>query len=104
MYVPYGIHILHAPYDTCFQEDLGKTMFVLFELLSPYGMDYFRLMRNLEEQFMEGWIGEHLAYEGRLSHVGVTNGGRKELHHSPSQLLEEKQHLVREDYNIPNQS
>ena len=64
----------------------------------PYGMDYFHLMRTLEEQFMEGWIGENLAYEGRLSHVGVTNEGG--LQHSPCQLLEDKKHLGREDCNI----
>ena len=63
-------------------------MFVSFELLSSDGMDYLHLMRNLEEKFMEGWIGEHLAYEGSLSHSGVTNGGRKEL--------------GMEDCNIPN--
>ena len=58
-------------------------MFVSFELLSPYGIDYLHLMRTLEEKFMEGWIGEHLAYGGSLSHVGVTNGGGEELQHSP---------------------
>ena len=51
---------------------------------------------------MEGWIGEKLAYGGSLSHVGVTNGGGEELQHSPFQLLEDKQHLGREDYKIPN--
>ena len=102
MYVPYGMEILHVHYATCFRENLGKTIFVSFELLSPYGMDYLHLMRILEEQFMEGWIGEHLAYEGSLSHVGVTNGGGEEFQHSPCQLLEDKQHLGREDYNIPN--
>ena len=60
------------------------------------------IFNTLEEQFMEGWIGEHLAYGGRLSHVGVTNGGGEELKHSPCQLLEDKQHLGREDYNICN--
>ena len=89
-------------FNTFFRENIGKTMFVSFELLSPYGMDYLHLMKTLEEKFMEGWIGEHLAYEGSLSHVGVTNGGRKELQHSPCQLLEDKQHLGREDCNIPN--
>ena len=42
-------------------------------------MDYLHFKRILEEKFMEGWIGEHLAYEGILSHVGVTNGGGEEL-------------------------
>ena len=49
---------------------------------------------------MEGWIGRHLAYEGSLSHVGVTND--EELQHSPCQFLEDKEHLGREDCNIPN--
>ena len=58
-------------------------MFVSFnELLSPYGMDYLHLMKNFKEKFMEGWIGEHLAYEGSLSLVGLTNGGGEEFHHS----------------------
>ena len=77
-------------------------MFVSFKLLSPCGMDYLHLMRTLEEKFMEGWIGENLAYEGILSHVGVTNGRGEELQNSPCQLLEDKQHLGREDCNIPN--
>ena len=68
-------------------------MFVSFELLSPCGMEYLHLIRTLEEQFMEGWIGVHLAYGGSLSHVGVTNGGGEELQNSPSQLLEDNQHL-----------
>ena len=102
MYVPYGMDIIHLPYATCFRENIGQTFFVSFELLSPYGMDYLHLMRTLEEKFMEGWIGRHLAYEGILSHDSVTNGGGYELHHSPFQLLEDKQHLGREDCNIPN--
>ena len=75
MYVPYRMEIFHVHYATCFKENIGKTMFFSFELLSPSGMDYLHLMRTLEEQFMEGWICEHLAYEGSLSHVGVTNDG-----------------------------
>ena len=53
---------------------------------------------------MEGWIGEHLAYGGILSLVGVTNGGGEELQHSPYLLLEDKKHLGGEDCNIPNYS
>ena len=100
MYVPHGMETLYVSYATCFKESIGQAMFVSNELLSPYGMDYLDLMRNLEEKFMEGWIGEHLAYGGSLSHVGVTNDG--ELQHSPCQLLEDKQHLGGEDCNIPN--
>ena len=54
-------------------------MFVSFEQLSPCGMDYLHLMRNLEEKFMEGWIGRNLAYEGSLSHDSVKNDGGEEL-------------------------
>ena len=87
MYVPYGMDIIHVPYATCFREEIGQTMFVSCELLSPYGMDYLHLMLNLEEKFMEGWIGGHLPYGGSLSHVGVTNEGGEEPQHSPYQLL-----------------
>ena len=52
---------------------------------------------------MEVWIGEHLFYEGILTHDGVTNGGGEMLQHSPCQLLEDKKHFGGEDYNIPNQ-
>ena len=54
MYVPYGREIIHVHYAACFSENIGQTMFVSFELLSPYGMDYLHLMRTLEEEFMEG--------------------------------------------------
>ena len=80
--VPYGREIIHVHYATCFRNNIGKTMFVSLELLSPCGMNYLHLIRILEEKFMEE-IGRHLAYEGILSHVGVTNGGGKELQHSP---------------------
>ena len=65
-------------------------------------MEYLHLIRTLEEQFMESWIGEHLAYGGILPHVGVTNGGGKEFHQSPYQLLKDNQNLGEEDCNIPN--
>ena len=77
--VPFGREILHVNYATCVRDNIGKTMFVSFDLLSPCGMNYLHLIRNLEDQFMEGWIGEHLSYEGSLSHVGITNGGGEEL-------------------------
>ena len=85
MYVPYGMNILHVTYVTYFRENIGKTMFVSCDLFSPYGMGYLHLMRNLEEQVMEGWFGEHLAYGGSLTHVCVTKGGIYELQHSPYQ-------------------
>ena len=85
-----------------FRENIGQTMFFSFELLSPYGVDYLHIMRNLEEKFMEGWICEHLVYGGSLSHVGVTNGGGEKVQHSPCQFPEDKQHLGGEDYSIPN--
>ena len=65
------------------------------------GMDYVHLIMALEEQFMEGWIGEHFAYEESLILDGVTNGGEVVLQHSPYQLLEDKQHFGGEDCNIP---
>ena len=77
-------------------------MFVSLELLTPCGMDYVHLIMTLEEKFMEGLIGEHLAYEEILTHDGVTNEVGKVLQHSPYQLLEDKQHFGGEDYNIPN--
>ena len=77
-------------------------MFVLVEFLTPCGMDYVHLIMTLEEQFMEDWIGEHLAYEESLILDGVTNGGGEVLQHSPYQLLEDKQHFGGEDCNIPN--
>ena len=46
-------------------------------------MDYVHLMMTLEEQFMEVWIGEHLACEESLILDGVTNGGGEVLQHSP---------------------
>ena len=93
MHVPNGMDFIHLSYATCFREDIGQAIFVSFELLSPCGMNYLHLMRTLEEQFMEGWIGKNLAYGGSLSHIGVTNAGREYLQHSPYKFLEEKQHL-----------
>ena len=76
MYVPHGMETLYVCYATFFRESIGSSMFVSFELLTPCGMDYVHLMRTLEEQFIEGWIGENLAYGGSLTHEdGVTNGG-----------------------------
>ena len=83
MYVPHGMETLYVSYATCFRVRIGSAMFVSFVLLTPCGMDYLHLMRTLEEQFMEAWIGEHLAYGGRLTHDGVTNGGGEVLQHSP---------------------
>ena len=78
MQVPYGMATLHVLYVSYFRESIGQTMFVSFELLSPYAVDYLHLMITLE-QFMDGWISEHLAYGGSLSHVDVTNEGGEEL-------------------------
>ena len=98
-YVPNGIETLYVPYATCLRESIGSIMFVSFEFLTPCGMDYAHLIMTLEEQFMEGWIGENLE---SLSHDGVTNGGGEVFQHSPYQLLEDKQHFGGEDCNIPN--
>ena len=75
-------------------------MFVSYDLLSPYGMSYLHLMRTLEEQDMDGWIGEHLAYGGSLSYVGVTK--EEILQHSPCSCLRTSNNFGGEDCNIPN--
>ena len=65
----------YSPCTLCFLVSgraWGKTMFVTYDLLSPYEMSYLHLMRILEEQDIDGGIGEHLAYGGILSCVGVT--------------------------------
>ena len=77
-------------------------MVVSCNLLFPYWMSYLHLMRTLLQQVMDGWFGDHLAYERSLSFVCDTNGGGDELQHSPYQLLEDKQHFGGEDCNIPN--
>ena len=59
-------------------------------------------MRTLLGQIMNGWFGDHLAYERSLSFACDTKGGGDELQHSPYQLLEEKKHFGGEDCNIPN--
>ena len=87
--VPYGMETLYVPYDTCFRESIGAKMFVSYDFLTPCGMDFSHLILTLGEQFMEGWIGEHLAYDESLILDDVTNGGEV-LQHSPYQLLEEK--------------
>ena len=102
LYVPHGMETLYVPHATCFIESIGSTMFISIELLTPCGMDFAHLMMTLEEKFMEGWIGEHVACEESLILDDVTNGGRNFLQHSPYQLLEDKQHFGGEDYNIPN--
>ena len=68
---------------TCFKENIGKTMIVSLELLLPCGMSHLHLMTTWQEHVMGGWIGRHLAYEGSLSHYGVTNDGGEELQFSP---------------------
>ena len=83
MYVPHGMETLHVPYATCFRESIGSSMFVSYEFLTPCGMDYAHIIMTLEEQFMEGWIGEHLACEESLILDGVTKGGGEVLQHLP---------------------
>ena len=101
LYVPHGMETLYVPYATCFRESIGPTMFVSVEFFTPCGMDFIHLMMTLEEQFIEAWIGEHLAYEESLIFDGVTNEEGEVLHHSPYRLLEDKQHFGGEDCNIP---
>ena len=102
MHVPYGMITLPVLFVLYFREGIGKTMVVSCDLLFPYGMSCLPLMRTLFKQVMDGWFGDHLAYERSLSFVCVTNGGGDELQHSPYQFLEDKQHFGGEDYNIPN--
>ena len=79
LYVQHGMETLYVPHATCFRESIGSAMFVSCDFLTPCGMDYAHLILTLEEQFMEGWIGEHLAYEGSLMLHGVTNGSGEVL-------------------------
>ena len=79
LYVPHGMEPLYVPHDTCFRESSDPAMFISIEFFTPCGMDYVRRMMNLEEQFMMGWIGEHLACEESLTFDGVTNGGGEVL-------------------------
>ena len=79
IYVSHGVETLYVPHATCFRESIGSAMFVSFEFLTPYGTEYVHLMMTLEEQFMEGWIAEHLAYGGSLVHDSVTKGGGEAL-------------------------
>ena len=76
--VPFGREILHVHYATCFRENIGQNMIATLEISLACGMSHLYLRKTWEENFMEGWIGRHLAYEGSLSH-----GGGEELQHSP---------------------
>ena len=73
--VPHGMETLYVPYDICFRESIGSTMFVSYDFLTPCGMDFAHLILTLEEKFMEVRIGEHLAYDEGLIFDDVTNGG-----------------------------
>ena len=100
IYVPHGMETLYVPHSTCFRESIGSTMFVACDFLTPCGMDFSHLILTLEEQFMESWIGEHIAYDESLIFDDFSNGG-EELQHSPYQLLEGKKIFGGEDCNIP---
>ena len=104
MHVPNGLKILHVFYVIYFRGRIRQTMVVSHEILFPCGMECLQthLIISLEENFMEGWIGDYLAHGRSLSFDGITNGGGDELQHSPYQLLEDKKHFEGEDYNIPN--
>ena len=83
MHVPYGMTTLLVLSVLYFREGIEKTMVVSCELLFPYDMSCLHLMRTLLEQVMDGWFGDHLAYERSLFFVFFTNGGGDELQHSP---------------------
>ena len=75
MHVPNGLKIVHVFYVIYFKGNIRQIMIVSHEILFPCGMDFSHLILNLEEQFMEVWIGEHLAYDESLIFDDVTNGG-----------------------------
>ena len=79
LYVPHGMENIFVSPATCFREIIGSAMFISFEFLTPYGMDYVHLIMTIQEQLMEDWIGEHLE---SLVHDGVTNVGGEVLQHS----------------------
>ena len=64
--MPIEREILHVSYASCFREDIGRTTISSLGLFLPCGMSHLHLMRTWEENFMEGWIGRHLAYGGSL--------------------------------------
>ena len=83
MHVPYGMNTLPILSVLYFREGIRKTMVVSCDSLFPCGRSCLHLMRTLSDQVMDGWFGDHLAYERSLSFVCVTNGGGDELQHSP---------------------
>ena len=99
-HVPHERITLHVLYDSYSRESMGQTMFVSYDLLSPYGMNYLHLMRTLEEQDMDGWIGEHLVYGENLSYDGVTK--EKTLQHSPCSCLRSSNNFGGEECNVLN--
>ena len=81
-HVPYGMTTLPVLSVLYFKEGIGQTIVVSCDSLFPYGRSCLHLMRTLLEQVMDGWVGDHLAYERSLSFVCDTNGGVDELQHS----------------------
>ena len=75
MHVPNGLKIPHVFYVIYSRGNIRQTMIVSHEILFPCGMDFSHLILTLEEQFMEVWIGENLAYDESLIFDDVTNGG-----------------------------
>ena len=63
MHVLYGMTTLPILYVLYFREGIGKTMVVSCDSLFLYGRSCLHLMRTLLGQVMDGWVGDHLAYE-----------------------------------------
>ena len=75
MHVPNELKDIHVSCVIYFRGDIRQPMGVSHEILFPCGMNFAHLILNLGKQFMEGWIGEHLAYDGGLIFDDGTNGG-----------------------------
>ena len=86
----------------CFSESNGQYVVATIDLLLPYDVNDLDNLDPWEEWLRGRMIGGHLGQWGNLSYVGTTREGGEVLQHLPLELLEDKQHLGGEDYNIPN--
>ena len=67
MHVPYEMNTLPVISVLYFREGFGKTIVVSCDSLFLYGRICLHLMRTLLGKVMDGWFGDHLAYERSLS-------------------------------------
>ena len=65
-HVPHERTTLHVFSVSYSRESMRQTMFVSYDLLSPYGMSCLQLMRALEEQDMDGLVRTWLMEEAYL--------------------------------------